>query len=45
MNQVPAMRSAALKVAKAFMDEDPGVHSGLYAYRVALLRVFYPWQS
>lgn len=31
--------------AKALMDADPGVKSGIFSYRVESLRVFYPWQK
>jgi hypothetical protein len=36
--------AAALDAAKALIDADPGVTSGIFTYRIAPLRVFYPWQ-
>ena len=38
------LKTDTLDAAKALMDADPGVRSGLFAYRIAPLRVFYPWQ-
>ena len=31
--------------AKSLMEADPGVRSGIFSYRAAPLRVFYPWQK
>lgn len=38
------LKAESLEVATAVLDTDPGVRSGLFAYRIAPLRVFYPWQ-
>ena len=38
------LKAETLEVATALLDTDPGVRSGLFAYRIAPLRVFYPWQ-
>jgi hypothetical protein len=35
----------AVDKARALMDADPGVRSGIFSYRVETLRVFYPWQK
>lgn len=35
----------ALDEAKSLMEADPGVRSGIFSYRAAPLRVFYPWQE
>ena len=37
------LKADSLDAAKAMMDADPGVRSGLFIYRVASLSVFYPW--
>lgn len=39
------LKSASLEAAKATLDADPGVQSGIFVYRVAPLSVFYPWQE
>lgn len=33
-----------LDKAKALMEADPGVQSGIFSYRIEPPRVFYPWQ-
>ena len=38
------LKADTLEVATALLDADPGVRSGIFAYRIAPLRVFYPWQ-
>ena len=38
------LQADTLEVATALLDADPGVRSGIFAYRIAPLRVFYPWQ-
>ncbi|MEO8187414.1 MAG: hypothetical protein ABI580_08660 [Burkholderiaceae bacterium] len=38
------LKTDTLDAAKALMDADPGLRSGIFAYRIAPLRVFYPWQ-
>lgn len=38
------LKADALDAAKALVEADPGVRSGLFSYRIAPLRVFYPWQ-
>ena len=38
------LKADALDAAKALMEADPGVQSGIFSYRIAPLRVFYPWQ-
>ena len=38
------VKADALDAAKALMEADPGVQSGIFSYRIAPLRVFYPWQ-
>ena len=38
------LKADTLDAATALLDADPGVRSGLFAYRIAPLRVFYPWQ-
>ena len=39
------LKAETLGSAKSLLDTDPGVQSGIFTYRVAPLRVFYPWQS
>lgn len=39
------LKADTLDAAKAVIEADPGVRSGIFAYRIAPLRVFYPWQS
>lgn len=38
------LKTDTLDAATALMDADPGVRSGIFTYRIAPLRVFYPWQ-
>ena len=38
------LKADTLDAAKALMEADPGVQSGTFAYHIAPLRVFYPWQ-
>ena len=38
------LKADTLDAAKALMDADAGVRSGIFLYRIAPLRVFYPWQ-
>jgi uncharacterized protein YciI len=38
------VKADTLDAAKALMEADPGVQSGIFSYRIAPLRVFYPWQ-
>ena len=38
------LKADTLDAATALLETDPGVRSGLFAYRIAPLRVFYPWQ-
>jgi uncharacterized protein YciI len=38
------LKADTLDAAKALMQADPGVQSGIFSYRIAPLRVFYPWQ-
>ena len=38
------LKADTLDAAKALMEADPGVQAGIFAYRIAPLRVFYPWQ-
>jgi len=38
------LKADTLDAAKALMEADPGVQSGIFSYRIAPLRVFYPWQ-
>lgn len=35
----------SLASAAALMDEDPGVRAGIFDYRIAPLKVFYPWRE
>jgi len=39
------LKAESLDGAKAILDLDPGVKSGLFVYRIAALNVFYPWQE
>jgi hypothetical protein len=39
------LRADSLDAAKAAVDGDPGVRSGLFVCRVAPLGVFYPWKE
>jgi uncharacterized protein YciI len=39
------VRAASAKAAAALFADDPGVQSGIFEYRVAALKVFYPWQT
>lgn len=38
------LKADTLDAAKVLMEADPGVRSGIFSYRIAPLRVFYPWQ-
>lgn len=38
------LKADTLESAKALVEADPGVRSGLFSYRIAPLRGFYPWQ-
>jgi uncharacterized protein YciI len=38
------LKAEALDAAQALIEADPGVQSGIVSYRIAPLRVFYPWQ-
>ena len=38
------LKADTLDAAKAVVEADPGVRSGIFSYRIAPLRVFYPWQ-
>ncbi len=38
------LKADTLDAAKALVEADPGVRSGLFSYRIAPLRVFYPWR-
>lgn len=39
------VKAATLDAARAHIEADPGVKSGLFVYRIAPLKVFYPWQE
>ncbi len=39
------LKADSLDAAKAILDADPGVKSGLFVYRIAALNVFYRWQE
>jgi uncharacterized protein YciI len=38
------LKADTLDAAKALMQADPGVQSGIFSYRIAPLQVFYSWQ-
>ena len=38
------LKADKLDAAKALIEADPSVQSGIFSYRIAPLRVFYPWQ-
>lgn len=38
-------KAQSLDTAEAIVDADPGVRSGIFVYRIALLNVFYPWRA
>ena len=38
------LKAETLEAAKSLLEADPGVRSGIFAYRIAPLRVFYSWQ-
>lgn len=38
------LKAETLDAAKALIEADPGVQSRIFSYRIAPLRVFYPWQ-
>lgn len=38
------LKAESLDAAKAVIDADPGVRSGIFIYRIAAMSVFYPWQ-
>lgn len=39
------LKAESLEAAKAIIEEDPGVRSGIFIYDIASLSVFYPWQE
>jgi uncharacterized protein YciI len=39
------LRADSLDAAKALVDADPGVQSGIFIYHIASLSVFYPWRE
>jgi len=39
------VRAESLDAAKALIEAEPGVQSGIFSFRIALLRVFYPWRQ
>jgi len=39
------LRSSSLENATAMIETDPGVKSGLFVFRIAPIRVFYPWKD
>ncbi len=39
------LRSTSLENATAMIETDPGVKSGLFVFRIAPMRVFYPWKE
>lgn len=39
------LKAQSLDAAEAIVDADPGVRSGIFVYRIALLNVFYPWRA
>ena len=39
------VKADSLDAAKAVIDADPGVRAGIFSFRVAPLRVFYPWRQ
>jgi uncharacterized protein YciI len=39
------LRVDSLAAAAAIVDADPGVRSGMFAYKLAPLSVFYPWRE
>ncbi len=39
------LSAGSLEDAKAILDADPGIKSGLFKYSVAKMNVFYPWQQ
>lgn len=38
------LKADTLDAAKAVVEADPGVRSGIFSYRIEPLRVFYSWQ-
>ena len=38
------LKADTLDAAKAVVEADPGVRSGIFSYRIAPLRSFYSWQ-
>ena len=39
------VKADSLQAATAIIEADPGVRSRLFTYRIAALKVFYPWQE
>jgi hypothetical protein len=39
------LRDSTLESATRLLESDPGVSSGLFRYRIAPIRVFYPWKD
>lgn len=39
------VKAETLDAAKALIEADPGVQSGIFSFRIAPLRVFYPWRQ
>ena len=39
------LKAESLQAAKAIIEADPGVKSGIFIFRIATLNVFYPWQQ
>ena len=37
--------ATSLENATAMIETDPGVRSGLFVFRIAPIRVFYPWKE
>ena len=39
------VKAETLDAVKALIEADPGVQSGTFSFRIAPLRVFYPWRQ
>lgn len=39
------VRAETVDAAKALIEADPGVQAGIFSFRIAPLRVFYPWRQ
>jgi len=39
------LKARSLDAARAIVEADPGVRSGIFTYRIAPLSVFYAWQE